>query len=271
MYCEVYIDVMFLANFMMDSLVLLSVKGLMKKRGNTGRVFVAGAVGAGVSCVLMTWLPMGWPQFLVLHLLAGPAMLWMGIQLDGLGEFLRAYILLYFVSILFGGVLGMLKPYVKSGSLYFGTAVACFYGIRIIWSFLSKLQEYQQNICYVTLYTEKKSCTVQALWDTGNVLTDPRSKRPVCVLEKRAALRLLDQTEARDEIPYHTIGGHGMMPVYELKKMYIEQECKFWIEHPLVGICEEQLSEQGRYQMIINPEIIGGKENGCKSRNAAAV
>ena len=55
------------------------------------------------------------------------------------------------------------------------------------------------------------------------------------------------------------------MPVYELKKMYIEQECKFWIEHPLVGICEEQLSEQGRYQMIINPEIIGGKENGCKS------
>ena len=122
MYCEVYIDVMFLANFMMDSLVLLSVKGLMKKQGNTGRVFVAGAFGAGISCVLMTWLPMGWSQFLVLHLLAGPAMLWIGIQLDGLSEFLRAYFLLYFVSILFGGVLGMLKPYVKSGSLYLNSS-----------------------------------------------------------------------------------------------------------------------------------------------------
>ena len=64
MYCEVYIDVMFLTNFMMDSLVLLSVKGLMKKQGNTGWVFVAGAFGAGISCVLMTWLPMGWSQFL---------------------------------------------------------------------------------------------------------------------------------------------------------------------------------------------------------------
>ena len=71
-------------------------------------------------------------------------------------------------------------------------------------------------------------------------------------------------------IPYRTVGKSGVMPVFELEKMYIVQK-KQWIYRPLVGICEEQISEQGMYQMIINPEILGGRKNGCKSSNAAAV
>ena len=43
MYYEVYIDVMFLVNFMMDVLILFSVKALMKMPGSTKRV-IAGSL-----------------------------------------------------------------------------------------------------------------------------------------------------------------------------------------------------------------------------------
>ena len=44
MYYEVYIDVMFLVNFMMDVLILFSVKALMKMPGSTKRVIAGGLV-----------------------------------------------------------------------------------------------------------------------------------------------------------------------------------------------------------------------------------
>ena len=60
MYYEVYIDVMFLVNFMMDVLILFSVKALMKMPGSMKRVIAGGLVGSGLSClVVILRLPVG--------------------------------------------------------------------------------------------------------------------------------------------------------------------------------------------------------------------
>ena len=204
---------------------------------------MAGAFGAGISCVLMTWLPMGWSQFLVLHLLAGPAMLWIGIQLDGLVVFKSIFSIVFCIHTIWRSI-GDVEALCKKREPLFWNSSSL-----LLWD--SNHLEFSVKVAGIS--AEYLLCHViyrkEILYCAGTLgygeCSGSRSKKPVCVLEKRAALRLLDQTEASDEIPYHTIGGRGMMPVYELKKMYIEQECKFWIEHPLVGICEEQLSERG--------------------------
>ncbi len=53
MYYEVYIDFMFLVNFIMDVLILFSVKALMKMPGSTKRVIAGGLVGSGLSCLVV--------------------------------------------------------------------------------------------------------------------------------------------------------------------------------------------------------------------------
>ena len=192
----------------------------------------------------------------VLHMLVSSGMVVCGLKIRSFSEFLKCYILLYFVSVLIGGILGMLKPYVKYTSLYFAVVIGCYYTIRAIWEFLCRLQKEELKI-----------------WDTGNVLKDPLSEKPVCILEQSTIEKLTGEKENLKGfhlIPYRTVGKSGVMPVFELEKMYIVQK-KQWIYRPLVGICEEQISEQGMYQMIINPEILGGRKNGCKSSNAAAV
>lgn len=273
MYYEVYIDIMFFVNFMMDVFVLLSVKTLLKLPGSVKRVIVGALAGAGMSCLVVVLQLSVWIQLVMTHLLVSSAMLVIGLKIRSFSEFLKSYIVLYFVSVLLGGILGMLKPYVKYTSLYFAVVIACYYTIRTVWEFLCQLQKEEQKLCRIVLYQDKNSCEICGLWDTGNVLRDPQSKKLVSILERSTIEKLIGTEEARKDsrlIPYRTVGKTGVMPVFQLEKMYIIQK-KQWIHEPLVGICEEQISEQGMYQMIINPEILGGRKDGCKSSNAAAV
>ena len=103
MYYEVYIDVMFLVNFMMDVLILFSVKALMKMPGSMKRVIAGGLVGSGLSClVVILRLPVG-ITMAVLHMLVSSGMVVCGLKIRSFSEFLKCYILLYFVSVLIGG------------------------------------------------------------------------------------------------------------------------------------------------------------------------
>ena len=182
MYYEVYIDVMFLVNFMMDVLILFSVKALMKMPGSTKRVIAGGLVGSGLSClVVILRLPVG-ITMAVLHMLVSSGMVVCGLKIRSFSEFLKCYILLYFVSVLIGGILGMLKPYVKYTSLYFAVVIGCYYTIRAIWEFLCRLQKEELKICRIILYQEGSCCEIRGLWDTGNVLKDPLSEKTVCIL-----------------------------------------------------------------------------------------
>ncbi len=190
----------------------------------------------------------------VLHMLVSSGMVVCGLKIRSFSEFLKCYILLYFVSVLIGGILGMLKPYVKYTSLYFAVVIGCYYTIRAVWEFLCRLQKEELKLCRIILYQEGSCCEIRGLWDTGNVLKDPLSEKPVCILEQSTIEKLTGEKENLKGfrlIPYRTVGKSGVMPVFELEKMYIVQK-KQWIYHPLVGICEEQISEQGMYQMIIN-------------------
>ena len=140
MYYEVYIDVMFLVNFMMDVLILFSVKALMKMPGSMKRVIAGGLVGSA-------FLPGG--NFAAARgnhngsasYACQQRMVVCGLKIRSFSEFLKCYILLYFVSVLIGGILGMLKPYVKYTSLYFAVVIGCYYTIRAVWEFFVPASE----------------------------------------------------------------------------------------------------------------------------------
>ena len=275
MYYELYIDVLFLMNFMMDSILLLSVRTVLKSVSAAGRAFLGGAVGAALTCaVIMLPLP-AVIKFLLFHTAVNGMMLTAGLKIKGKREFLKAYLLLYIFSVFLGGILGALRPYMRIGSLYFAAAVSGYYILRVSWKFLAALRNHTRQICEVTVCTVSgKRIRLRALIDTGNVLRDEALGKPVSVIDKRTALKILpDQnlSEGFHYIPYRTVGKSGIMPVFCPEKICVHTAQSVWIEKPVIGICEKPVSEIEEYQMILNPEIIGGIEDGCKSSDAAAV
>ena len=120
-----------------------------------------------------------------------------------------------------------------------------------------KNQEYT-----VVLYEKEKSCQLQALVDTGNCLRDPFSGQPVHIVERKAAVGLLQGKNAEGirYIPFRTLQGEGILPVIRLEKMCVilSKEEKIWINQPVIGISSEHIFVSGKQQMLLNREILGG-------------
>ena len=54
MYYELYIDLFFLENFMLDSLLLMAVNRVMQYRNSYARMILAGAIGSLLTCIVVS-------------------------------------------------------------------------------------------------------------------------------------------------------------------------------------------------------------------------
>ena len=262
MYYELYIDVLFLINFMMDSLLLLAVKRVLGCPVRNSRVFLGGALGAALTCALV-WLPLPSAVKIPIYYAGiSSVMLRIGLQVRKRREFVRAFGLLYVSAFLMGGMLMILKPWVRTGSLFFAAAVPIYYLLCGVWQCLTRLRNEKERLCEVVLHTGLEKYRMHALMDTGNALTDPVSGEPVSVIDPACAQKILEkereQTGVR-YIPYRTVGGEGVMPVFRAEQMEVflsEKKGEFRIQRPLIGICEGSISGQEEYQMILNPDVL---------------
>ena len=80
MYYELYIDVFFLENLMMDSLLLLALDHILKCGRARGRLFLCGALGSLLTCAAVD-APLPGPVKLVLfHVVINSVMILTGLK-----------------------------------------------------------------------------------------------------------------------------------------------------------------------------------------------
>lgn len=258
MYYELYIDVLFLVNFMMDYLLLLVVRRILKCRAGHRDICAGSLIGSLSACAVMA-LPssLSFLKLILFHVVVNALMIRIGLKIREGESFLRAAVGLYAGGFLLGGIFTYLYQYMRTGSLFFAAAVLSYEAAQGIWSFITEIQRLNQCRCRVTLYFMGKEDTVEALIDTGNSLTDPVTGRPVCVIEKQAVETLIRERAGELRyISFHSVGTeNGKLPVIQLDRMCVHREEECWIRHPVIGISRERISAGGRYQMILNPDV----------------
>lgn len=258
-YHELYIDVFFFVNFMMDYLLLLIVRQILKCSATHRNICIGSLIGSILTCLtIVIPVPYEWIKILFLHGGVSIMMTKTGLRINDNRETCRGVIALYTGSFLLGGVFNFLRQYIRIGSLFFCIAVLSYHIVQGIWSFISCLQRFTSYRCKVTLSFETGKCTVDAIIDTGNCLRDPVTKKPVCVLEKKKMEKFLDEERIANlrKIPFSSIGEKaGYLPVMEIKEMCVHKEKEYRIQHPVIGICGDPISANGGYGMILNPDI----------------
>ena len=259
MYYELYIDVLFLVNFMMDYLLLLLVRKMLKCTATHGNICLGALIGSVMTCVIVVLpIPYAIFKFVMFHMIVNTFMIRAGLKIKNIKEFAKAYILLYIGGFLLGGLLQAVNQYVKVGSLFFAIAVGGYYLVSKIWDFIVAIQKINQYQCKVDLYLNGKKCQITGIIDTGNGLSDPISKQPVNILDRAVAREFLGNTKMSQVryIPYHSIGKkEGVLLAFKIDQMCVYKEVPFWIKEPLIGVSEEMISAKGEYQMILNPNI----------------
>lgn len=261
MYYELYIDVFFLENFMLDSLLLFLVHRVLKSERAYGRMLLGGALGSLMTCLIIAApLPSAVRLFLS-HAVVNSIMLMAGLKIKGREQFAKAFILLYLSAVAAGGVMQIFRPYMRYVSLFYAAAAVSGYLFLKMWRFISYLQRRRDTVLKVTIYTDSGEQQVCALIDTGNSLRDHITGDPVSIIDPGCISSLSGRPEEERGfrlIPYKCVGGESMMRVFRARKMCVHMEEDRWIEEPLLGIGEKSLSGDGEYEMILNPAVLSG-------------
>lgn len=245
---------------MMDYLLLLLVKKMLKCTATHGRICFGAAIGALLSCIVMILpIPFMFIKFVLFHGIINIIMIQAGLKIKKVKELIKAYILLYVGGFLLGGIMQALHQYISKGSLFFAIAAFGYYLASKLWDVIMHMQKMNQIHFDVELYWDERTFQIKGLLDTGNGLVDPISHKPVCVLDKAVAKEFLGEMKLAKVryIPFHSIGKkEGLLLVVEIDKMCIHSEQEIWIDRPLIGISEEKVSSEGEYQMILNPNLL---------------
>ena len=124
MYYELYIDVLFLVNFMMDYILLLIVRKMFSCSATHGNICLGAAIGSFLTCVVVVLpIPYAFVKFVLFHMFVNTCMIRVGLKIKTIPSFVKAMIMLYIGGFLLGGIMESFSQYVRVGSLFLFLAI----------------------------------------------------------------------------------------------------------------------------------------------------
>lgn len=252
---ELYADVWFLTNFIMDCLALKIAGRLMKQRVSIKWLLLAGFLGSagslGLFLIMDRYL---WYQLLV-HLLVNPLMVWLCYQAREPRRFFCQWGITYLSVALLGGVLEW-SVSVFGSVRYF---IACLLAaLAFLWAaekMLGYFRRQKATVYNLLLVTQEGNISSKGFFDTGNLLVDPVLGRPVHIIKKELLKNQLEKGELMIRlVPFHSLGREqGLLETVTIEGMYILKEDQpLYLEKPVMGLAEETLFQDGRCDVILN-------------------
>ncbi|RGY96922.1 sigma-E processing peptidase SpoIIGA [Clostridium sp. AM58-1XD] len=272
---DLYIDVLFLINFLMDFLLLNILKSVMNLRTSYWKLAAAGVFGAVWVCVLSIWpyIPW-WAERFLTWAVIGCLMVKIAFPIRNTRELLKMVAALYLTATALGGVLYALDIHTnavfyirrllagesaEAMPLFLWTFLIAggYFGVRYMMMSTWKIRREKNNFYQVTLCYRGKEETVTAYLDTGNRLREPVTKTPVHILTYEEGIKICGKIPSFIYIPFSSIGTKmGMLPGIFMDSMTVEKDGEtVTIEKPLVAIVKQPLSPDGTYQMLLNEKM----------------
>lgn len=260
MYYEVYIDVIFFLNLLMDFILLSSVKFFFDKKTTIPRIFLGSIVGAFLYC-LVTVCPISviWIKQIIMLIGINIVMLYVTFRIKSIKQLGEALCLVAIITFMLGGILQWVYTNLLRKK-YFLVALVLSVSIMILEKFLYTYYKRKwEKICQVTLVLGEEVCKTEALIDTGNGLYDPYTKKPVSIIEYQFMKSYIEKNEKKIRyIPYHSVGKkNGLLPAITLSKLVVNQKNQEkQMENVVVAMVRGSLSSKNNYHMILHPDLL---------------
>ncbi|MCH5338527.1 MAG: sigma-E processing peptidase SpoIIGA [Acetatifactor sp.] len=270
---ELYVDSLFLINFVMNLYLLLLVNRSTLRTATRGRLLL-GAVAGGV-CGMLPFLLPG-PILLkggLTAVVGTVGMLFISFPVKGFRMFLRLLEKLLLYSFCMGGALLFLIrsiPQLRS----FLTGIFGILGAGgLTFLFLAHLRErkvHEDSICRAELICGDERLQIMALVDSGNSLIEPISGKPVCIVTEPILIGLRKALPPGCRaIPYHSIGKQrGILEGYLLPELVLDIDgirksfAHVYIAASPQGISESKEAEAESIKMIVNPMLLSEQKKG---------
>ncbi len=258
---KIYLDLIFLLNFGMDFLLLLTLNLLLKRKRKIRFLLLGSLVGS--SSIFLLFLKQSSLTLFLWKFGISILMLLLGFGFHDLKYFLKNFVSLYLLSILVGGFLYFLNlqfSYQNVGLVFFHNGFSINFLVLLLASpiiLFLYLKQYREKKKYqyyheVTLYYQKKKLTLRGYIDTGNKLHDPYSRKPIHLLYDP---KLKYKEEDCLLVPYSSLNHHGLLKCLRCSKIILDGTTDY--ENILVGLSERPFHLEG-VDLILNQDYLEG-------------
>lgn len=274
---EVYIDVFFAVNAMLDFFVIETVRILQHYRSTKWRRVMASMTGSAVLCIFLC-LPAR--EYVIVRIVfyvgAFYSMAAIAFPQNRKKGMVKSILTLYFVSLLINGIYHWLSLKISNATELLVGATVIYILMNVGWFFYRQSKENDRHIYNVHIVYESRDILLKGLWDTGNRLRSPFHGKGVSVINYQCLKNYISESskkcmESGDWselflentkeriflIPYETVDSkHALMPVLTADKMIIErEEGDLEYKQPLLGISQLPVSKSDLFQVILSTDM----------------
>ncbi|MDD3340356.1 MAG: sigma-E processing peptidase SpoIIGA [Lachnospiraceae bacterium] len=267
MYYEIYMDVVFVTNLIMDYFLLRLVDRVLRFHTTRGRSFLGAAAGAlGVCLLLVLPWPGIWWRNLLGYAVTNTLMVRIGCKIRDKKKLIQGVAALFGMTFLCGGIMTALmgSPVAASLRTFLFLSTAAYLVLSLfLWGY-GRWKTSRGNLYDVTLYANGTSKKVRGLYDTGNQLADPYTGTPVSIIHATVLEEFFQEPIWENEalkphyVTYHSIGQkEGVLLAVTLESMTIDVNgTPVEIRHPILALSQDTVSYDQHYQIILNPNLI---------------
>lgn len=282
MYYEVYIDVVFVTNLLMDYILLRLVGKIFRCRSTRLRYLLASSVGALLSCFILYVQMDGFlPAVILLHGACAMGMIRLGLGLKKGSLLVKAMLAMYFTAFLLGGFMEAAAAGKElTWKMFLLFAIGAYLGLSGLLYLSDSIRTQWKNIYPVTLSFQGKEQSAYGYYDTGNLLSDPVSGAPVSVMrpelletmlpgELLDGLKHLNENPGESEstelvllkprfLPYRTVGqADGVMLTITLEDLCIHTPGEVvHISGPVFALAFEPSALGSEYKVLLNSRLL---------------
>ena len=231
----IYIDVVFLENLVMNSIILVASGIILKKKMKWIRIILASSLGAiytiiGYISVLEIY------SNLILKVILSILIIYIAFNPQTVKQLWKDILIFYLTSFVFGGVafalIYVVKPQdilMKNG-LFLGTyplktvllaAIVAFIIIIAAFAIVKTKFSKKDMFCDVEVELNNKMIKTRAMIDTGNLLKEPITNTPVIVVEHTLLYECVPK-EILDNLE-SILGGELVKIPEEIRNEYISK------------------------------------------------
>ncbi|MCI5649702.1 MAG: sigma-E processing peptidase SpoIIGA [Fusicatenibacter sp.] len=279
---EIYLDVLFAENLMMNYFLLRLTVLLLANTATKWRSLASSALGAAVLVLWITvfrWCPRIVCVLIGIGVTSG--MVKFGCNTKTWEELVRGWICLCLSSFLLCGAIRVLQRIAGTkGVRTTFTAAAAGYGITCCLILIRRqIQKAQNKTVLVLLQMQGRWKKVKGLYDTGNSLRDTTTGKPVSVIPyefilelfpdemRKGIAELMEHKEVTNPelliklqphyISFRGINGSGLLPVIRITEMVLIQgNTKKCIQNPVIALTGWNSSSPRGYEMILHPDLM---------------
>ncbi len=262
---EVYLDVVFVIQLVLDYCILKLTAEVMRLKTSQIRILLSSLLGAVGCCIML--LPMGINgkfKIFTTVIFFGSLMTIIAFRVRGIRQYISLFLMITSSGFLLGGAARWCMNFMgHKFSLPISILVIAAVCRILIWG----LQQYRKQhspFMPVTLRIRNADggldkITVVALVDTGNRLAEPLTGKPVCIISE-GIVSILQSQEYR--ITYHALGNDdGHMKAHRIEEMIIHtKEGDVSAKDVMLALYPGKISKKDAYHMILHPAYL--KEEG---------